>query len=58
MKKRVERVSQDDKYVLTTYEGGHNHESPCVVYYNETPLMIPGGFTLQPSNSAAHSTSS
>ncbi|KAK9130057.1 hypothetical protein Sjap_010544 [Stephania japonica] len=54
VKKRVERDGKDSSYVITTYEGVHDHESPCVVYYNELPLMVPAGWTLQ----ASHSTSS
>ncbi|XP_030461911.1 probable WRKY transcription factor 51 [Syzygium oleosum] len=34
VKKRVERDRDDSSYVITTYEGVHNHESPCSVYYN------------------------
>ncbi|KAI6699695.1 hypothetical protein NL676_014019 [Syzygium grande] len=34
VKKRVERDRDDSSYVITTYEGAHNHESPCSVYYN------------------------
>ncbi|CAI9766988.1 unnamed protein product [Fraxinus pennsylvanica] len=35
VKKRVERDRDDSRYVITTYEGVHNHECPnCVVYCN------------------------
>lgn len=33
MKKRVERDRDDPSYVVTTYEGTHNHVSPSTVYY-------------------------
>ncbi|XP_061358433.1 probable WRKY transcription factor 51 [Gastrolobium bilobum] len=39
VKKRVERDRDDSSYVLTTYEGVHNHESPCNVYYNQMSLV-------------------
>ncbi|KAK3138150.1 hypothetical protein QOZ80_5AG0365210 [Eleusine coracana subsp. coracana] len=33
VKKRVERDKDDPAYVVTTYEGTHNHVSPSTVYY-------------------------
>ncbi|AED97953.1 unnamed protein product [Arabidopsis thaliana] len=38
VKKRVERDGDDAAYVITTYEGVHNHESLSNVYYNEMVL--------------------
>ncbi|CAN6854809.1 unnamed protein product [Brassica oleracea var. botrytis] len=36
VKKRVERDGKDAAYVITTYEGVHNHEIPSHVYYSDT----------------------
>ncbi|XP_031487828.1 probable WRKY transcription factor 50 [Nymphaea colorata] len=33
VKKRVERDRDDPRFVVTTYEGTHNHECPYVIYY-------------------------
>ncbi|XP_010925387.1 probable WRKY transcription factor 51 [Elaeis guineensis] len=33
VKKRVERDGEDPSYVITTYEGVHNHTSPAVIYF-------------------------
>ncbi|MBA0819832.1 hypothetical protein Gohar_022122 [Gossypium harknessii] len=37
VKKRIERDRDDHSYVITTYEGSHNHYSPFTVYYNQMP---------------------
>ncbi|KAK9271836.1 hypothetical protein L1049_002201 [Liquidambar formosana] len=50
VKKRVERDRDDSSYVITTYDGVHNHESPSVIYYNQMPLMVPKACTLQASS--------
>ncbi|KFK28169.1 hypothetical protein AALP_AA8G481300 [Arabis alpina] len=43
VKKRVERDGDDAAYVITTYEGVHNHESPSHVYYNDMVLSYDHG---------------
>ncbi|KAK1403775.1 WRKY domain-containing protein [Heracleum sosnowskyi] len=47
VKKRVERDNEDSRYVITTYDGVHNHESPFVPYYHHSDAS-----TLQPSSSS------
>ncbi|KAL2339432.1 hypothetical protein Fmac_007372 [Flemingia macrophylla] len=42
VKKRVERDRDDSSYVLTTYEGVHNHESPSTSYYSQISLVHSG----------------
>ncbi|GLT68911.1 hypothetical protein SLA2020_411040 [Shorea laevis] len=54
VKKRIERDRDDSSYVITTYEGVHNHESPCMAYYNQMPSLMPS--TLQPNSSPSSST--
>lgn len=39
VKKRVERDREDTRYVLTSYDGVHNHESPCTLSYYAPPAM-------------------
>ncbi|KAF9678784.1 hypothetical protein SADUNF_Sadunf07G0071700 [Salix dunnii] len=58
VKKRVEREREDPRYVITSYDGVHNHESPCMVYYsNQMPLMAPSPWTWQPSTLQSSSSS-
>ncbi|PKA57309.1 putative WRKY transcription factor 51 [Apostasia shenzhenica] len=45
VKKRVERDINDQSYVITTYEGVHNHTSPGIVYYT-TQDAVSGWFLL------------
>ncbi|XWS33246.1 hypothetical protein CRYUN_Cryun22dG0064900 [Craigia yunnanensis] len=57
VKKRIERDRDDRSYVITTYEGVHNHESPYMVYYNnQMPLMAPNALSLQASPPSSSST--
>ncbi|KAJ6774942.1 WRKY TRANSCRIPTION FACTOR 51-RELATED [Salix purpurea] len=60
VKKIVERDREDSTFVITTYDGVHNHESPCTVYYNynynQMPVGVPHAWTLQ--DSSPHSSSS
>ncbi|KAK8672881.1 hypothetical protein V6N13_111238 [Hibiscus sabdariffa] len=56
VKKRIERDINDESYVITTYDGVHNHETPSMLYYNQMPLMAPNAWTLQPPSSSSSST--
>ncbi|KAK8977969.1 hypothetical protein V6N11_059597 [Hibiscus sabdariffa] len=49
VKKRIERDINDKSYVITTYEGVHNHETPSMLYYNQMSLMAPNAWALQAS---------
>ncbi|XP_039015353.1 probable WRKY transcription factor 51 [Hibiscus syriacus] len=53
VKKRIERDINDKSYVITTYDGVHNHDTPSMLYYNQMPLMAPNAWTLQPSSSSS-----
>ncbi|XP_077210558.1 WRKY transcription factor 71-like [Tasmannia lanceolata] len=61
VKKRVQRDRDDPTYVITTYDGVHNHESPCVFYCtprhdssslgsSNPTLMFPNARTFQPAH--------
>ncbi|KAH1082787.1 hypothetical protein J1N35_022548 [Gossypium stocksii] len=49
VKKRIERDRDDKSYVITTYEGVHNRESPYTSYCSQMPLMAPNACISQPS---------
>ncbi|XVF17121.1 hypothetical protein REPUB_Repub10bG0091900 [Reevesia pubescens] len=56
VKKRIEKDRDDNNYVITTYEGVHNHESPYMLYYNQMPLMAPNAWTFKASPPSSSST--
>jgi len=54
VKKRVERDSDDPRYVITTYDGVHNHAAPGASYLCPPP---PRGATATPCFSPPRSAS-
>ncbi|KAL4386213.1 hypothetical protein GQ457_09G011570 [Hibiscus cannabinus] len=53
VKKRIERDRDDQSYVITTYEGSHNHDSPFMLYHDQMP---PHAWTFQTSPPSSSST--
>ncbi|XP_007048143.2 PREDICTED: probable WRKY transcription factor 51 [Theobroma cacao] len=56
VKKRIERDRDDTSYVITTYDGIHNHDSPYMVYYNQMPIVAPNAWNLRTSPPSSSST--
>lgn len=57
VKKRVERDRDNPSYVITTYDGVHNHTSADVVYYATQDsasgqFVVSGSYSSMPPNSA------
>ncbi|XP_010526615.1 PREDICTED: probable WRKY transcription factor 59 [Tarenaya hassleriana] len=57
VKKKIERDIGDPDYVLTTYEGKHNHGSPSVVYCepDEIEFMSRNGWCFQNNSNLSRS---
>ncbi|CAH8360686.1 unnamed protein product [Eruca vesicaria subsp. sativa] len=58
VKKKIERDTTNPQYVLTTYEGRHNHPSPSVVYCDSDDFDLTSLNTLSfqtHTNSYSHS---